>query len=95
MYSRHLGVASPAIYGGHDAKVGRIDAMGVGFRDDESEASRVTDPGQGVPAHVDLTTISLARLRTVDSPVLAECLARILRESEDGETPTAEFTSAV
>lgn len=55
----------------------------------------MTDPEQGVPAYVDLTTISLARLRTVDSPVLAECLARILRESEDGETPTAEFTSAV
>lgn len=64
--------------------------------DDQSEASRVTDLGPGVPVHVDLTTISLARLRTVDSPVLAECLARILRESEDAETtPTAQFTSAV
>lgn len=62
--------------------------------DDQSEASRVTDLGPG-PVHVDLTTISLARLRTVDSPVLAECLARILRESEDAETPTAQFTSAV
>jgi len=63
--------------------------------DGQSEAPRVTDLGAAVPAHVDLTTISLARLRTVDSPVIAECLARILRESEDAEAPTAQFTSAV
>jgi FXSXX-COOH protein len=55
----------------------------------------VTDPGPEEAVQVDLTMISLARLRTVDSPVLAECLARIRRESEDTETPTAQFNSAV
>jgi FXSXX-COOH protein len=63
--------------------------------DDEGDASRDEDVLPVASPHVDLTTISLERLRTVDSPVLAECLARILRESKDAETPTAQFTSAV
>lgn len=63
--------------------------------DGEDDASRGEDVLPGTSPHVDLTKISLERLRTVDSPVLAECLARILRESKDDETPTAQFTSAV
>ncbi|MGO9292364.1 MAG: FxSxx-COOH cyclophane-containing RiPP peptide [Streptosporangiaceae bacterium] len=63
--------------------------------DGQAKASSVTEPEPQAPVQADLTKISLAQLRTVDSPVLAECLARILRESRETETPTAEFNSAV
>jgi FXSXX-COOH protein len=68
---------------------GRVSCNG------QDDASQGADVRPERPAHVDLTAISLARLRTVDSPVLAECLARILRESKDAEAPTAQFNSAV
>jgi FXSXX-COOH protein len=70
-------------------------SRGHGSCDGEDDASRGEDVLPDTSPHVDLTTISLERLRTVDSPVLAECLARILQESKDAETPTAQFTSAV
>lgn len=45
--------------------------------------------------HVDLTRVFVPRLNRADSRVLRSCLAKMLREADDFETPTAHFDSAM
>lgn len=61
---------------------GRIDAR-VGGRADRQVG------------HVDLTRISLVRLKTADPRVLDKCLARVLREADATMMPIAYFDFAM
>ena len=64
----------------------RSDSVHRGPRADDSP-----DP---VPL-VDLSRLSLAQLRTADSPELASCLARLIREAIDPGEVTSGFTAVV
>jgi hypothetical protein len=45
--------------------------------------------------HADLICVFVPRLNSADSRVLRSCLAKMLREADDFETPTAHSGSAM
>lgn len=53
-----------------------------------------TDPGVQSDL-IDLSELTLARVRTLDHPVLSGCLERILRDSDSSGDVVAGFNSSL